>query len=297
MSRITGDADAGVSGTLLGLRLVEHIAKGGRPAGVTEIATALKSTKSRVFRHLKTLVDHQFLIQDVMTELYGIGPRSVALAFVLDDSPGLAEIALPILRALRDNLGHTAVLSLVEPAGVRVAATILGRSIIEIGVRKGSLLVPHATAQGKVALAFGDPAMREAVLSADLLPSTPLTITNPDCLAGELVRIREQGWATAPNEVMIGLNTLGAPVFDRSGALRATLGVVDSVQSIPAVPTEQQIRATLNAAAALSAKLGYVADARGRQGGASMTTKSTEPSPREPQRLKSPFSRAKSARR
>ena len=47
---------------------------------------------------------------------------------------------------------------------MRVIATIAGKSAFEIGVKPGSTLAPHATAQGKLLLAFGGEAAIERVL-------------------------------------------------------------------------------------------------------------------------------------
>ena len=79
---------------------------------------------------------------------------------------------------LRDALGHYSVLSQVEEEGVRVLAAVSGRSLVEIGVRRGSLLLFHASAQGKVALAFGPEETRHRVLRSRLEMLTPSTIVS-----------------------------------------------------------------------------------------------------------------------
>jgi DNA-binding IclR family transcriptional regulator len=124
-------------------------------------------------------------------------------------------------------------------------------------VKPGSLLSLHATGQGKVTLAFGPQETRERVLDSKLEPLTPHTITTSRALAAELARVKKQGWATAPNETLIGMNALAAPIFDGRGVLAGTISIVDSIQYIPAVPTPEQIKQTLIAAAKVSASLGY----------------------------------------
>ena len=76
-------------------------------------------------------------------------------------------------------------------------------------------------------------------------------------LEQEIEKIRQRGWATAPNEILIGLNTLAAPVFGADGHLAAVIGIVDSIQYIDAMPSAEQIRRTLLAAQQISELLGH----------------------------------------
>ncbi len=63
-----------VQSLVVGLRVLEALAKGGEPRGVTELARALGTTKWVIFRHLHTLCGQKFVVQDAVTEKYEIGP-------------------------------------------------------------------------------------------------------------------------------------------------------------------------------------------------------------------------------
>ena len=106
-----------------------------------------------------------------------------------------------MLRELRDSLGHFSVVSEVEPEGVRVLATLPGKSSVEIGVKRGSLLSFHGSAQGKVALAFGDERARVGVPLAPRVAHAK-TIVSPAILRRELDLVHKRGWAVAPNEAL-----------------------------------------------------------------------------------------------
>ena len=241
----------------LALRVLERVAEERRPIGVTTLATALGVTKSRIFRHLQTLVGSGYLSQDAETERYHVGPRFLTLSRLVDDNLDIVDAAMPVLRELRDTLGHYTVMSQVEESGVRVLATLSGRSLIEIGVRRGSCLLFHGSAQGKVALAFGDEALRARVLRGRLEMLTPHTIVSPVALEAELARIRENGWAGGYNESLVGMNALAAPVFDAAGSAVATVGIVDSIQFLEQVPSANQVRAIVAAGARISERLGF----------------------------------------
>jgi DNA-binding IclR family transcriptional regulator len=241
----------------MALKLVAHLSRQAEPVGVTAIAEALGTTKSRIYRHLQTLLQQGYARQEPISERYHIGPALINIGLSISENYDLGGMARSALIGLRDALGHSAVVSRIEPDGIRVLLTLSGKSPIEIGVKPGSLLPLHATGQGKVTLAFGPQEMRERILGSELEALTPHTITTSRALAAELARVKKQGWATAPNETLIGMNALAAPVFDGRGVLAGTISIVDSIQYIPAVPRPEQIKQTLIAAAKVSASLGY----------------------------------------
>ena len=257
MPRIEGKTGDGVQAVNLVLSIIEHLAKERRAVGVTELAVALGTTKSRIHRHLQTLLHQGYILQPRDSDRYEFGPRLVAISRAISDKLDMAQVAADPLLELRDALGHSAVISQITPEGMRVVSTVGGRSPIEIGVRAGSLLTFHSSAQGKAALAYASQEFRDRVLRGKFEVYTPYTIVSPTQLVAVLEKVRAQGWATAPNETGIGLNTLAAPVFDSSGNVCGAVGVVDMVQFIPETPSEDQRARTMMAARRVSSALGY----------------------------------------
>jgi DNA-binding IclR family transcriptional regulator len=97
-----------------------------------------------------------------------------------------------------------------------VQSQLTVRSVAELG----RVSVAHATAVGKVFLAYGG-----GLADGPLPAFTERTITDRAVLEVELAAIRERGWAQALGEREEDLNAVAAPVLDRSGALVAILGV------------------------------------------------------------------------
>ena len=73
----------------------------------------------------------------------------------------------------------------------------------------------------------------------------------------ELARILRQGWATAYNEALIGLNAVAAPVFDASGACIGSVGIVDSIQFLEETASREKTVETMRAGRLLSEALGH----------------------------------------
>lgn len=250
---------AGVQAVLFALQILEHVAVQREAIGVTTLAEHFGTNKSKIYRHLKTLAQQGYVVQDEASERYRVGARLVAVGRAISDNVDIVREASAEMRKLRNALNHSVVLSLMDRGGVRVVAVESGTSAIEITVKPGSLLEWHASAQGKLALAFGKPELRKRVLAGELKAYTPQTITDKDQLEAQLDLIRHQGWATAPNEPVTGLNAVAAPIFDASGALAGTVAIVDSVQFIAEPPSEAQVSSLVEAGRFISERIGFKA--------------------------------------
>lgn len=249
-------AELRVKSVGLTLDVLEAVAFAGSDVGVTELARQLGVTKATAFRHLKTLLERGYIAKTAGTSRYRLGIKSHLLGRMASSSIDLLAASEHAMQELRDKTGETAVLSAVETKVVRVVTTIKGKSPFEIGVRSGSELAFHASAQGKIALAFNRELARK-LQPRTLSALTEHTISNWTRLQRELDLVRNRGWATAPEQVVLGLNAVAAPVFDGSGQCIATVAIVGSIQFILRNPEPQQINAVVKVGARISQNLGY----------------------------------------
>src|SRR5204862_1185375 len=95
--------------------------------------------------------------------------------------------------------------------------------------RVGRPSITHATAVGKVLLAFGD----VELLPEPLTAYTERTVTRRDTLASQIEEVRSQGWAQALGEREDDLNALAAPVWDDRGRRTAIVGVQGPASLFP----------------------------------------------------------------
>jgi IclR family transcriptional regulator, KDG regulon repressor len=249
-------SDNGVRSVQLALNVLEAIAFAGEEVGVTQLAERLKLTKGSVHRHLLTLVERGYLAQNPLTTRYAIGPKSRLLARLAPDTD-LVQLAEGPMRELRDAFGHSVVLSAMTPRGALVLNTVQGTSAIEIGVRPGSELSFHGSAQGKILLAFSPRPQQERVLARALERFTEHTVIDPKQIEEEITRAIRLGYAAAPEQAMLGINAVAAPIFDEKDACVGALALVGSIQFLPA-ETDMATTSALKAAAhQISRKLGH----------------------------------------
>jgi DNA-binding IclR family transcriptional regulator len=65
---------------------------------------------------------------------------------------------------------------------------------------------------------------------------TPFTIATKEAFVAELAKIRQRGYATANQEVMLQLASVAAPILDSQGVARAAVSITGSVHDISANP-------------------------------------------------------------
>jgi IclR family KDG regulon transcriptional repressor len=246
----------GVHSVHLAIDVLEAVAFSDDELGVTQIAERLNMTKGSVHRHLQTLVERGYLAQNSTTSRYAIGPKSRLLARHAPDAD-LVYLAEGPMRQLRDALGHPIVLSEMTPRGALVLHKLSGTAPIEIGVRPGSELTFHASAQGKVMLAFAPRPLQTRVLAQPLQRFTDKSIVSVRRIEQELLEIARLGFASAPEESMLGLNAVAAPIFDAQDACIASVAIVGSIQFLPEKPRPSDVAQLIEAARQISRKLGH----------------------------------------
>ena len=116
----------------------------------------------------------------------------------------------------------------------------------------------HVAANGKVFLAFG-----AAPAPARLQRFTQRTITNKAALEAELERVRSQGYATAIDELELGLTAVAAPVRDAGDVVVAALSVSGPTSRLTPERVEQFASLLLNQAASLGRRLDHRDHERG----------------------------------
>jgi IclR family transcriptional regulator, KDG regulon repressor len=246
----------GVHSVQLAIDVLEAVALADDELGVTQIAERLNMTKGSVHRHLQTLVERGYLAQNSTTSRYAIGPKSRLLARHAPDAD-LVYLAEGPMRQLRDALGHPVVLSEMTPRGALVLHKLSSTAPIEIGVRPGSELTFHASAQGKVMLAFAPYPLQARVLARPLQRFTDKTIVSVRRIEKDLLEVARLGFASAPEEAMLGLNAVAAPIFDAHDACIATVAIVASIQFLPEKPRPSDVAQLIEAARQISRKLGH----------------------------------------
>jgi len=225
----------------------------GEELGTNELARRTRINASTVSRLLATLAAGGFVEHVPETGRYRLGLRLLQLGNAVLSRLDLRRVARPQLEALAAETGETATLS--APGG-RDAITVdfvQSEASVQSVARLGRPSIAHATATGKVLLAFGAVELPEPPLEV----FTPKTITDPRAVEREIERVRERGYAEALGEREEDLNAIAAPVFEARGSLAAILGLQGPASRLDRAAMREALPALLARAGTISNALGW----------------------------------------
>jgi IclR family acetate operon transcriptional repressor len=252
MARAPDDsAGRTVASVARALALLEELGASPDGLGVNELARRIGVNASTASRLLATL-EQGGVVERAPGGPYRLGLRLVALADGVLAGLDVRDLARPRLRALVDATGETATLSVPATFDAVTVDFVAGASSVVSVARLGRPSVGHATAVGKVMLAFGP----GAAPAPELARYTDRTVVDPAALAAEIDAVRSRGWAEAAGEREPDLNALAAPVFGRDGELAAIVGVQGPAARLTARRRAEVLPTLLQAAAELQRALG-----------------------------------------
>jgi DNA-binding IclR family transcriptional regulator len=205
------------------IALLDALADGGGPRGVNELARRLGVHASTVSRLLGTLAEAGLVEREPGSGRYRLGLRLAQWGGAAIAGRDLRDLARPLLVELSELSGETATLSLAAGTEAVTADAVSSSQTVLSQARIGRPSVGHATAVGKVLLAWRPDA--RAALPDPLERFTRRTITDRAVLDRELATARAQGFAEASEEREPGLHAIAVPVVAGDGALAAIFGL------------------------------------------------------------------------
>jgi IclR family acetate operon transcriptional repressor len=228
----------------------------GEELGTNEIARRSGLNPSTASRLLATLATGGLVEHVEESGRYRLGPRLVQLGNAVLARLDIRETVRPSLRALVEATGETATLSAPgDPDAVTVDFVQGPGSVVSVA-RLGRPSIAHATAAGKVGLAFDGIRVPEGRLER----FTARTITDRRELESQLRSIRARGYAEAYGEREEGLNALAAPVLGSRGELTAILGVQGPASRFDHAALAAAVPSLLELSRAASNALGWSPD-------------------------------------
>ncbi len=239
------------------LDILEAVAGSREDVGISELTQQLGLTKGSVFRYMKTLTERGYLSQNPTTARYGLGMRLHIMGKLASDRIDLLSVSEPIMADLRDKLNLTVNLAGRGRNSVTVLRSLIGNQVMEIGIRVGAELPYNATSQGRVIMAFAKQDMLAQLKRQKLHGHTEHSLTDFAELSARVEKARQQGWAGAAQETVLGINAVSVPLLAANGDCVAALTLVGSMQHLHDNPAQEQLAALRGAGHAISQALGY----------------------------------------
>jgi DNA-binding IclR family transcriptional regulator len=185
-----------------GLDVLEALARGdGYGLGPSAIGQRAGLDKATVTRLLRTLVEAGYVTQDEATRRYRLGGRILWLAHRVTAGLDLRSVARPHLMALRDELGETVHLGVMDDVHVVYVDKLEAENSIQLVSAVGQTMPLHSTSLGKAMLAAIPDEERERIYARiDFSPRTERTICDLAAFREEIRLTQRRGYSTDDRE-------------------------------------------------------------------------------------------------
>jgi DNA-binding IclR family transcriptional regulator len=200
--------------------------QGSRHLGITELGSLLELPPSTVHGIVKSLQAHGLVAKEPHGQRYMLGPTLLQLSNVYLDTLDVRARAMRWTGDLSERTG------LAVRMGVEFFDEVIvihheprpdgSRQMPETG-----LTIPaHASALGKVLLAYRPDLTRGLLARGPLRSLTAETVVEPAALERVLLEVVERGYAVEDEEAVLGEASIAVPVADRGGEAVAAIAVV-----------------------------------------------------------------------
>lgn len=197
-----------------------------QPLSLTEIAGAMKMSKSSAFALLHTLSAFGAVSPDPSGRGYRLGLSLVRLGQQAATQTSVADLALPELRSLSARTRLTSRVAVLDHGWAVAVARIDSPDSVRLDLRLGEREWPHRSGLGKALMSMlPDEEVRTHLLSIGMPANTGRTLTEIDDYLAELQTSRERGYCMDDEEDAENILCIAAPVRDPAGRPFAAISV------------------------------------------------------------------------
>ncbi|MDR0570698.1 MAG: IclR family transcriptional regulator [Clostridiales Family XIII bacterium] len=246
-----------IASVIKSIEIMESIAESDDGLGVTEISNKLRLSVSSTYHILNTLRLRRMVTQNPRTKKYHIGFNLFRISSRAKEQNLLGSLAMHYLERLRDDLGETANLAVMEGDRMVCVAQAESRQMLRLFTRPGVAAPFQNTGGGKLLASYQPKRILEAMLrQANFEKLTENTITDMESMMREIEKTREKGFGVDDEEREIGVFCVAGAVFDSLGDAVAAISVSGPTNRMRG-RVEEIAGKIKEVAAEFSAELGY----------------------------------------
>lgn len=222
---------------------------------LTQLASHAGVSKATAHRLLAALEGEGFLTRSPRGAGFRLGPELIVLGSRALRSINLRELAHPEMESLARTTGEDATLEVLMGQEVLIIDEVRGASLFGMANSIGTRWPPHATATGKVLLAFSAPS--PPVTTGAFHRFTHKTLASWEELSRTLEGTRNQGFATNIEELEPGYVAVAAPIRDQGGNAVAAISLGGPIHRIGKEKIPELAALLCAAGARISRMLGH----------------------------------------
>lgn len=193
---------------------------------LSDVARRAGTTRAAARRLLHTLVELGYAQTD--GKRFSLRPKVLDLGFAYLHGTGLWGIAQSYMVELVEQVHESCSAAVLDGDDIVYVARVPTRErLMSISLGLGSRLPAHLTSMGRVLLAeLDDDTLRQRLATMARQPARTLhSLTDPDTLMREILRVRADGHAILDQELELGLRSVAVPLRGADGRAVAALNV------------------------------------------------------------------------
>jgi len=257
-NNITKDTKT-IGSVIKAVEVLEELAKSEDGLGVTEISNKLNYGVSATYHLLNTLKQCHIIEQDKKTKKYRIGFALFRICGMAKRQNALASLAQPYLDELREMVGETSNLMILDGNEVIYVAQSESTKLLKLFTQLGAKVPFYCTGGGKAIVAYQPKKVQDLILSnTNFIKYTKNTLTDVNELQKELKIIKEQGYAIDNEEREEGVTCIAAPVFDCYGEAIASISISGPTYRLKEKHISSIVKNVMDTAKKMSEALGYI---------------------------------------
>jgi len=212
----------GVQAIETGLVVLDVLAGSKKPMMLKEIAMRANMHPAKVHRYLVSFQEMHYAEQDA-SGLYRLGHGALRVGLACMEQIDPLRFVTRVLDELNAETGETVFAAIWGTHGPTIVQWRDSSHPVTVNVKPGSVLPLLRSATGRVYLAYSDRTMLDPFINAEL-KQEKATAHDKNPLGRSDVKdliatVRDEGVGRVMGELLSGVNSVSAPVFDFSGKL------------------------------------------------------------------------------
>ena len=210
------------------IALLDCFWRAGGSLSLTELVQQTGWAKSTVHGLLASMTDSAVVEQDKTDGRYRLGYHLYELGSSVSATWDVIGVIRPLLQELAAETGESAYLARLSGDELILVECVEPKnSGFRVYNEPGTRIPLHCSSQGKCILSAMEPERARKILERKGMPQlTSGTITTWEGMESQLELTRELGYSVERGEYRTGLQSVGAPVFDSTGACEYAIGIV-----------------------------------------------------------------------
>ena len=229
-----------------------------REATPRRLAELLDEPRTTTYRLLRSLEALDLVEPGSQPGSYRLGWKLMRLGAAVVERLDERQAALPVMERVHERVGETVFLLVRRGWDAVCIERLEGLRVQSLALRLGGALPLHVGAGPRALLAWEPRGVwEEYAATVELSALADRTPVTPEALMDELEETRRLGYAISDEDVTHGIASLGAPIFDYTGGVRAALSIGGLKSLLLGEQREAFAELVVEGAREISTALGY----------------------------------------